>query len=428
MFKFNSVPAYSIGKSRNKQKDESLPGPGAYDTTKLINIKEKHMGTTVVYKTSKSKSKQQINDIGPGSYNVKFKDHVKGYYNGKSKGDRDIIKSKDIPGPGQYNYDQAMQKLIKSNGIAFERSKKDTGNSILPLGPGQYDTQKYTMFDGKKNAWSFKKEKHRTNKDDAGPGPGAYNYQKYYESRDSGHAYSLQKTSKFTKADFNTPGPGMYNNGIRAITSKGVYFPRSQEKHKIEDIPGPGHYNTNFDKFKTKAPGYKFTKTDNLNKLENLPGPGQYKDSRTAFTSKGNIFNKSKRYSNRIEDKPAPGQYNVPPIEKPKGLIFDKQPVRTNRLEQIPGPGQYNYKEKQQYRFALPRASNNTKTNDGPGPAQYNVKFDDWNKRVPAFDRTGRGGKENAAPIGPGHYDIPYSIPDVPKYNYPDMQHRKIHL
>ena len=33
---------------------------------------------------------------------------------------------------------------------------------------------------------------------------------------------------------------------------------------------------------------------------------------------------------------------------------------------------------------------------------------------------------KNRNSVGPGDYNIPSTIPDVPKYNYPDNSHRKI--
>ena len=428
MFKFNSVPAYSIGKARPKHHDDSLPGPGAYNTNKLIDIKEKHVGTTVLYKPSTSKSVSKTNEIGPGAYNVNMKGHVKGYYHGKSKGDRQILKNNDTPGPGQYNYDQFIQKFTKSNHVVFDKTKKNRQDTSLPVGPGQYDTQKYTMFEGKNKAWSFNKAKNTKDNENTIPGPGSYNSQKYYDSRDKGPGFSLTKASKFKGLKNNTPGPGMYNNEIRAFSNRGHHFPKSQEKAKIEEIPGPGHYDPNVNKLKDKAPGIKFEKTDKLNKIQNIPGPGQYENKLSAFTSKGAIFNKSKRENTRNDDKPAPGHYNIPLIDKPIGIVFDKQAVRNFKINSIPGPGQYNYEEKHKAKFALPKASKKTETNEVPGPGHYNTKFDDWNKRVPGFDRTGRLGKENTLPVGPGHYNIPHSIPDVPKYNYPDVSQRKIHI
>lgn len=428
MFKFNSVPAYSIGKARPKNQDETFPGPGAYDTSKLIDIKEKHVGTTVVYKPSKSKPNMKLNDVGPGAYDINIKNHVKGFYNGKSKGDRNIAKGNDVPGPGQYNYDQVILKLTKANGVVFDRSKKETGTNSLPLGPGQYATEKYTMFEGKNKAWSFNKARNSAKYDKDVPGPGTYDYSKSFELRKGGAGFSLPRAPKTNRNDSKTPGPGMYNNNVGALTSKGYHFPKSQEKINNENLPGPGHYNPSVDKLKTKAPGFKFDKNDKVDKLENIPGPGQYDNRITALTSKGSKFNKSRRYKNIQTEVPPPGQYDVRPIDKAPGVVFDKCPVRLQQVNTNPGPGQYDYQEKHKIKFALPKATIKDGPNEVPGPGHYDTKFDDWNKRVPAFDKTSRLGKENAIHLGPGHYNIPHSIPDVPRYNYPDVQQRKIHI
>lgn len=428
MFKFNSVPAYSIGKARPKQPEESLPGPGAYDTTKLLDIKQKHVGTTVIYKPSNSKSARKLNDIGPGAYDVNLKSHIKGYYNDKSKNEKGNKYINEAPGPGQYDTEKVLQNLKKTNGIVFDRSKKDVGQTSLPIGPGSYSTDKYTAFNGKNKAWSFNKAMYNDKMDREIPGPAAYSYEKYLDMRDKKGGFSLSKTSRYDKFDNKAPGPGTYNNNVRAITNKGCYFPKSQEEDKKENIPGPGHYNPNVDKFKTKAHGIKFEKTSKLDKTETIPGPGQYNDKITAFNSKGPKFNKSKRYNNKNDDLPAPGQYNTKLMEKTTGVIFDKRHGRLESLNPTPGPGQYNYQEKHKAKFALVKAKYKNEPNEIPGPGHYNAQFDDWKKRVPAFDKTGRLDKDNSVPIGPGHYNIPHSIPDVPKYNYPDIQQRKIHI
>ncbi len=62
-----------------------------------------------------------------------------------------------------------------------------------------------------------------------------------------------------------------------------------------------------------------------------------------------------------------------------------------------------------------------------PGPTDYSMCLKTLSKKGGLFKKFKKKEKENSR-IGPGNYNIPATIPDVAKFNYPDMSKRKIKI
>lgn len=136
------------------------------------------------------------------------------------------------------------------------------------------------------------------------------------------------------------------------------------------EIPGPGAYNDvdAFQRLSSAKGGIKFGKSSAHAHANDIPGPGAYtQDSPLVKGGGGGIrFGKDPRDHLNKDDKPGPGAYDVG-----SGVI------------------------------------------SGP-TAKY------------TFSKAPRDkGRKDETPF---YYDVPHTIPDVAKYNYPPEPKRKIHL
>lgn len=100
-----------------------------------------------------------------------------------------------------------------------------------------------------------------------------------------------------------------------------------------------------------------------------------------------------------MSDVPGPGAYDQTDgvAAKKAGIKFGKDPRDHAAVDGLPGPGAYD-----------------TKGGIAPNPSKY------------TFSKAARD--KNAKNDTPFYYDIPPSIPDVARYNYPEVANRKIHL
>lgn len=173
-------------------------------------------------------------------------------------------------------------------------------------------------------------------------------------------------------------------------------FPKSSKYDKANDIPGPGAYDYT-GALKGKSGGYSVGKAPrNKGGARDVPGPGAYDaDFKKVASTQGNIkFGKSGN-NNRINDVPGPGAYDYTGVDssKNRGIKIGREIRDRSHNSDIPGPGSYN--------GMIP---------DGKGGFR--------------FAKSAKGLKYGGD--GPEFYDIPHSIPDVPSYNYPPKQQRKI--
>lgn len=168
------------------------------------------------------------------------------------------------------------------------------------------------------------------------------------------------------------PGPGAYDQNFKALekqTGKGFMSKLGRQGLKGSEIPGPGAYDdeTAFKRLSSANGGIKFPKSGTYEAKSEFPGPGAYNGDSTVVTKNNG------------------------------GVKFGHEPRDRRHNDEKPGPGAYDVDSKV--------LKGEAKWSFGKAPRTKDLKDD-----------------------GPGHYDIPHSIPDVPKYNYPSMDKRKIHL
>ena len=138
-------------------------------------------------------------------------------------------------------------------------------------------------------------------------------------------------------------------------------------------------------------------------RVNGVPGPGAYNDSvafnRLSSAGRGVKFSKNERDISP-DEKPGPGAYdaNSYTFDKRSPAVKFGKDVRDKGLKsELPGPGAYDYQ------VNYPGAG--SKYSFGRAPRDKQIKNE-----------------------GPEFYDIPHSIPNVPKYNYPEPSKRKIRL
>ena len=166
----------------------------------------------------------------------------------------------------------------------------------------------------------------------------------------------------------SSPGPGAYDLGTGTGTKSGRAFiaRKGRDDLRASDTPGPGAYDDQvaFDRLSSAKGGLRFGKSSNLARPDGIPGPGAYEQ-------------------NGVADK------------RGGGVKFGREPREHDFGDDKPGPGAYN-----EYGGI------------SPNPSKYTFSKAPRDKQQ--VDNT------------PFYYDLPPSIPDVAKYNYPDVAHRKI--
>lgn len=145
---------------------------------------------------------------------------------------------------------------------------------------------------------------------------------------------------------------------------------KGREGLRASDVPGPGSYNDReaFDRLSSAQGGVKFGKSTIHAHSNGVPGPGAYAQDGAATTGRA------------------------------RGIKFGKDPRDHQTGDDKPGPGAYDLKN------GIISGQN----------AKYSFPKEPRNKPV-----------KNETPF---YYDVPHTIPDVAKYNYPDVPNRKIHL
>jgi len=265
----------------------------------------------------------------------------------------------NIPGPGKYEeYNKFGNEGPK---FSIGKDKRNQNNYIYNNpGPGQYD-EKRQFGDGVKK--SISNIRPNSSRGDKTPGPGQY------------EVYDGKNTSKIkfgnAKRDYDPvnrekvkyPGPSQYYSNQETNKTPKISFGKAKrfEKNFVHYVPGPGMYNTN-NKLGSEAPKYTLRiKPQILKEQDKTPGPGQYDTE--------NI--------NQIRGKSP--MWKIGTTKKDDGY---KELERRG----IPGPGMYDLKEQKDYAFKF-------------GKAQRK-ELNDWSAKTP----------------GPGHYRIPCSFRDVPRY------------
>jgi hypothetical protein len=441
MLKYNSVPAYSFTKAKREAQGTDIPGPGAYDIERSTQVILKADPATALIKAPIGRPISKTIAVGPGQYelsNDNFK--IKGYYfttNGKN-----VTKNENsLPGPGQYDVEKSLEKVVhRDRRIVFNKSTlydiNDKAKQIVP-GPGQYCVDNLFSDSSRfRNEKGHKFRKSRTNELSGNmfsPGPGTYEKDILTDICQTHKGYSIPKSKQRPDSGaMNIPGPGYYIIADSKL-SNGSKFGKDPRKGlaKNDAIPGPGLYDLSLNSIiSKKSPIIKFGKDEGKTLKENFPGPGMYELKTSAFDRKGPAFATTKRELLKENHFPGPGDYELKNIYKKKygAVIFGKDPrTRSIRIDS-PGPGAYNLLSVQQNnKSSIPKAARlNDILSNAPGPGDYDPKNENWNHHFPKFGNVAREKLSSSNQVGPGSYQIPTTIPDVPKYNYPDTTQRKI--
>ena len=441
MFKYSSVPAYSFGKYTKPTNETPVPGPGSYDHQKADKFTMKQEITSVKLKPGKSYDLISNNPTGPGDYNLPDT-NWKAPTSKFSHAERGKIHTEQIPGPGNYNPDEMADKLkSEKRNIVFgkaERINFENGKTNLP-GPGQYESQEVAQMAEKFRARSgYKFDKSKRDgmyKDTISPGPGAYQPKADVILESDGRGYSLGKSKGRNASSTKlVPGPGSYNPQNNT-SNRNIKFQKNERINaliKKSEIPGPGQYEADkVAKSMYAAPGIKFSKGQPKLKENNVPGPGNYEIKQIALDKRSAKFTKDKKNQVQVSKVPGPGTYDqtLDQSSKVGRFKFNKDEKSKVIRKEVPGPGTYEpHLDGTQICFKQAKEKRLRDYNTPvPGPGQYNYDPNLWNKHYPKFG-SGHKQENKSSTVAPGTYNIPHSIPDVPKYNYPGNEKRKIRL
>lgn len=208
------------------------PGPGHYN----IESKVGKEGKGVII-TSRHEEKKDINQVGPGQYQMPTT--LSGPKFSMGTGEKGTKLNKDAvqnPPPGTYTVEGGGVKH-SSPGVKFGRDTRDkTKPDGLP-GPGNY-TIPSTM---EKKGITIQGKYEEKIKEKA-PGPGAYE-SKMSPSKTHGGGVKFGHEAKGTGPKMaESPGPAMYK--YESPYKGGHKFGREPKgKENAKDVPGPGQYN-----------------------------------------------------------------------------------------------------------------------------------------------------------------------------------------
>ena len=347
--------------------------------------------------TEKRPLKELSHSPGPAAYNSRFEKAAPSFTMAKSARP-DMVKShKELPGPGQYAY----EKSYKPQGGTISKQKRLLEYSLSSSpGPGAYN------YSTKKEAPSFslggKLKPH--GKSDT-PGPGTYTPNKLENSP----SYSIgvnryRPESSLNCSPSTKPSPAKRpKTSIRSMKLSD-YTPGSVVKtspstflRTKNDTPGPGSYNA---QIYTKVPIYKIGKAKrNLYpKVEDTPGPGAY-TTNSYLNKSASSFGKATRTQKPKENASVgPGSYFY--TEKSKGPSYSiYKRYRNQQRADTPGPGAYYFKSW-----------------GGELKSTSMVKLSQKISPQWSFAKGGRIQPKDEPTPGPGSYNIPSSIADVPSY------------
>ena len=420
--KHASAPAYSIGQKYAAEPvttDKLSPSPDTYNIRREeIIVPARSFG-----KGPRSMSAPKADFPGPGSYNIpnfldlsmsaKSNKRVKP---GSHRGDKSKI---DTPGPASYNPQKPKTVIGFSMG---NKTFNFVSEKVSELGPGQYDANYSSVKPVVTN--TIGRGKRTPQEPPNVPGPGAYSAAEIKEVPQ--FVFPKEPRGKRFIPDY--PGPGEYS--IPGLTDElkhkmgKTILPRRPLITKDSSDLGPGAYNA---KLPTTSPSFSVGrgKRPDIIGVSQKPGPGAYapKDQTAGVHSKS--FGTGLRPPmSKVNQFPGPGAYEFNSFTEqgPKYSLVGRKADPKNPTVP-PGPGQYDpdiSSVKPQGVHAV--IGTGQRTNESrrglkgvPGPGAYDplVRSDQpkW-----SFKKDPKEKINFADEPGPGQYEIPSSVPDVPKY------------
>lgn len=385
----NQDPKWSVGKQpKGLQYGNANPGPGQYDSPGRERIIKGYMG-------AKTNEPNNMNVPGPGTYEEeknKFAYDRAPAYTMRGKNARDG--KKNVPGPGQYDPDAERVMFKTYSGKLTSKAARDgLGGSGNP-GPGNYDPANRTF---NKTQGKFGKDPREGFKGNRVPGPGSYESQSVFDAK---KGYSYGKDPRDNGPRSGVPGPGTYDYNASSLGGPAwKQGKQSRDWLKTSGNPGPGNYDPANRTF-SKQQG-KINPEGRDGSGFNNPGPGTYDGDYTKVRDKNAVWSFGKEQKRDLDlGVPGPGTYDGHEVPTRQSIAMDKRDKGLNYGNGNPGPGTYE------------DSSNAVQHTD----AKY------------SFGKQARSGNPKKGKIGPGDYDIPHSIPDVAHYNYPALNHRKLQV
>lgn len=370
------VPARSFGRAPRSMSAPrtDYPGPGAYPVNSFLDLSMKDKSNKKTKPLREKSDKSKIDTPGPTSYNPKklstnisFSMGNKtfslispnssligpGQYNANydsikpstaisfSRASRSpLAPSTNVPGPGTHS----LREIKECPQYVFPREPRGKRNSPDYPGPGEYNIPGLTDELKHKMGKTILPRRPLIIKDSGAPGPGAYDA----KDQNSAPSFSVGKGKRpkipgITK----NPGPGVYSpvNPNHTIHSKSIGASTRPPLSKTNGVPGPGAYD-----FKTfTEDGPKYTTVGRKPEIKGnttVPGPGQYNPEIVACRPEGvhvviGTGQRTNESRRGVRAPPGPGAYDpFVSSDEPK-WTFKKDPREKANFEDEPGPGQY---------------------------------------------------------------------------------------
>jgi Sperm-tail PG-rich repeat len=295
------IPTYIIGKSKREYNisdsiKSQLPGPGTY------TIPHKYLGTSWKFVKPKTKTKKNLSDVGPGSYEQPSTLDKRSCSIGTRPGSQ-LDLSRSFPGPGSYKPEMAKSQ----SSIVIGSSKRpEIKNNNIP-GPGSYEIKPRPTTSAKfgtgKRTDIYKKIECRSTYDIPTtigegpkislharlnnkikiptPGPGAYSPEKDL----SIPGFLFGSSKKEIMLGSESFGASMYNIQAPSSTPKWKFGSERRKSIAIDNkIPGPGSYEKGGTFEKPKITFKAKLKDLNDKYIKSVPGPGTYNQTVKDFT------------------------------------------------------------------------------------------------------------------------------------------------
>lgn len=375
------------------------------------------------------RTQERINDIpGPGAYYTKPTSVSPGFT--ISRSNRNIYKSPNVPGPGQYE----AKTNISSKSAIFGSSERMGKYQISPApGPGVYEC-KSLISEGPK--FSINGRIRLIQKQQA-PGPGDYDPKTQLLDKIFTHSFTKEpRLVQNIKEKEYSPGPGSYNVAQGEYKSGVKFGNEARAKSAISIVPGPGTYclpnlqdNKGFSisgkvivKEVEKSPGpgnylikpnledksYSIGRSPRFNYTDNMvPGPGAYNEN-IPKPNTNLIIGRSKRDSpTKPDSSPGPGTYQTP-TKLPEGPSYTIRPkTETKPPDSSPGPGCYTVPKTEKAKSPIFGSEKKcfTKYDQNPGPGQYSTPDPVYSKWP--FGSEAKLKYLKSEVPGPGSYNYP---------------------
>ena len=414
---FSSVPAYSFGTKTScdpKTTDKLSPPPGTYD----IRSENILVPSTIFGQAPRPELFQKSDYPAPNHYVIRELSKSKSQKLPKPTHSKDTKdKSKIVPpGPGAYN--PQKRPMAISHSMGNKVYALDSAPSNQKLGPGAYDPNFKSIHTSRSSV--FGKTSRNFNYETGTPGPGAY------EMPRSSALTSRFGTSERSKVkDEQFPGPGMYEiprslgGTVKSLTARRPIIGSKDQ------VPGPGAYDI---KNMYTGQGHALGTGQRTNFIQpgDNPGPGQYEPDKPKL-GQGKSIGKGRRPPLEVDKKtPGPGAYLASGVHGKEGPKITMQGRKADPPpNDYPGPGQYNpsvdYVRSNVTSVVIGTGVRNNQTkskrNRIPGPGEYEA-VRKQSAPIWSFTRDPRTKVVEDDEPGPGYYDVPPTIPDVPKYYF----------